>query len=70
MHYILIPSKTKSQTQFFSELLKKMKTDFSMLSSETMEDTAFVAALKEAEQSGKGSLSKVKSHLLKTATGK
>jgi hypothetical protein len=37
----------------------------STLSTKKMEDRAFIAALKEAGQSGKGSLKKVKDHLAK-----
>lgn len=70
MEYIVIPTKDKSETAFFLNLLKKMHKEASSLSSKNMEDTAFIAALKEAEQSGKGSLSKVKAHLSKVATGK
>jgi hypothetical protein len=47
------------------DLLKKMHKKASTLSSKEMEDRAFIAALKEAEQSGKGSLKKVKNHLSK-----
>jgi hypothetical protein len=67
MQYIVIPTKDKSETDFFISLLKRMKKQATSLSSEEMEDRAFVAALKEAEQSGTGSLVKVKSHLKKIA---
>ena len=70
MDYILIPSSSKSETSFLLDLMKKMHKEVSTLSSARMEDYAFIAALKEAEQSGKGSLAKVKSQLLKTATNK
>jgi hypothetical protein len=70
MEYILIPSNSKSETAFFLNLLKKMHKESSTLSSDKMEDLAFLSALKEAEQSAKGSLSKVKSHLSKVASGK
>jgi hypothetical protein len=70
MEYILISTKTKSETAFFLDLLKKMHKEVATLSSEDREDIAFIAALKEAEHSGKGSLSKVKSHLSKVASGK
>ena len=69
MEYIVIPTKDKSETTFFLNLLKKMHKEASSLSSKKMEDIAFIAALKEGEQSGKGSLSKVKAHLSKVAAG-
>ncbi len=47
-----------------------MKKEASTLSSDEMEDMAFMTALKEAEQSAKGSLSKVKAHLSKVASAK
>jgi hypothetical protein len=65
MDYIVIPTANKSETDFFMGLLKKMHKEASTLSSKKMEDRAFIAALKEAEQSGKGSLKKVKAHLAK-----
>lgn len=70
MDYIIIPTKDKSETTFFLSLLKKMQKEASSLSSKKMEDIAFIAALKEAEGSDKGSLSKVKAHLSKVASGK
>jgi len=70
MEYIIIPTKTKTETAFFQDLLKKMHKETTTLSSNEMEDRAFIAALKEAEQSGKGSLAKVKAHLNKVASGK
>ena len=70
MEYIVIPSNSKSETAFFLDLLKKMRKDVSTLSSDQMEDHAFIAALKEGEKSGKGSLSKIKKHLAKTSAGK
>lgn len=70
MEYILISTRNKSETAFFLDLLKMMRKEASTLSSENREDVAFIAALKEAELSGKGSLSKVKSHLTKVASGK
>jgi hypothetical protein len=69
MQYILIPSKSKSETDFFMNLLKKMKKEATTLSSDEMEDLAFIAALKEAEKSGKGSMTKVKTHLDKVSKG-
>ena len=70
MEYILISTRNKSETAFFLDLLKKMRKEGTKLSSEDREDAAFIAALKQAELSGKGSLSKVKSHLSKVASGK
>ena len=70
MKYIVIPTETKSETSFFLDLLKKMNKEVTTLSTDEMEDMAFIVALKEAEQSGKGSLSKVKAHLKKVASGK
>lgn len=70
MEYILIPSNSKSETTFFLNLLKKMQKKASTLSEDELEDVAFIAALKEAETTSKGSLSKVKAHLSKVASGK
>lgn len=70
MNYIVIPTKSKSETAFFQDLLKKMKKESATLSAKEMEDLAFISALKEAEQSGKGNLNKVKKHLSKIASGK
>lgn len=70
MEYILIPSKSKSETAFFLDLLKKMRKEVSTISEDEMEEITFVKLLKQAEKSGKGSLSKVKSHLSKVATTK
>ena len=70
MNYIVIPVKTQSETNFFMDLLKKMRKDASALSAKEMEDVAFIAALKDAELSGKGSLTKVKAHLRKISSGK
>lgn len=70
MDYIVIPTKDKSETAFFLNLLKKMHVGASSFSSKKMEDLAFISALKESEQSGKGSLEKVKAHLSKVASGK
>jgi len=47
-----------------------MQKKASTLSEEEMEDLAFISALKEAEKSPKGNLSKVKAHLSKIASGK
>lgn len=65
--YIVIPTKDKAETMFFLGLLKKMQKDVASFSSAKMEDIAFIAALRESENSGKGSLDKVKSHLSKIA---
>ena len=65
MDYIVIPTKDKTETEFFMDLLKKMHKEAKTLSPSQMEDHAFIAALKESEASGKGSLKKVKSHLQK-----
>lgn len=70
MNYIVIPVKTKSESNFFMDLLKKLNKNVSSLSEREMEDIAFIAALKEAERSGKGSLSRVKARLSKIASGK
>lgn len=70
MEYIVIPTHTKTEAAFFMGLLKKMHKEASMLSSKQMEDSVFIAALKQAEQSGIGSLTKVKAHLSKIALGK
>ncbi len=70
MEYIVISTKDKSETAFFLNLLKKMQKEVSTLSTEAMEDLAFLSALKEAELSGPGSLRKVKARLSKVASGK
>lgn len=70
MDYIIIPTKDKTETAFFMDLLKKMHKEVSKLTVEEMEDLAFIAAMKEGEKSGKGSLDKVKAHLSKVASGK
>ena len=70
MDYIVIPTKDKTETIFFVDLLKKMHKESTTLSSSKMEDRAFIAALKEAEASGKGSLKKVKAHLDKVIAEK
>ena len=70
MDYILIPSKSKNETEFFLNLLRKMQKEASTLSTDEMEDVAFMTALKEAEKTGKGSLSKIKAHLSKIASSK
>lgn len=70
MEYIVIPTKDKTETAFFMDLLKKLQKNPSRLTMKEMEDLAFIAAIKEGEKSGKGSLDKVKSHLSKVASGK
>jgi hypothetical protein len=47
-----------------------MQKQVATLSSDELEDIAFARALKEAEATTKGSLSKVKAHLSKIASGK
>ena len=64
MDYILIPVKDKTETAFFMDLFKKMKKNATKLSAEELEDMAFMEAIREAEQSGTGSLNNVKKHLL------
>ncbi|MGN6602026.1 MAG: hypothetical protein ACTHK8_06210 [Ginsengibacter sp.] len=68
MEYIVIPTNSKSEKSFYLGLLKKMQKRATTISDEDMEDFAFLLALKEAEESGTGSLSKVKDHLAKVAT--
>ena len=70
MEYIVIPSKSKSETAFFLSLLKKMQKEASTVSSNEMEEMAFMKALKEAEKTTKGSLSKVKAHLFNLSSSK
>ncbi|HEY5406370.1 MAG TPA: hypothetical protein VIJ92_04745 [Ginsengibacter sp.] len=67
MDYIVIPTSSKTEKFFFLDLLKKMQKESTTLSAEEMEDFAFMVAMKESEHSGKGSLTKVKSHLSKIA---
>lgn len=70
MEYILIPSKSKSETSFFIDLLKKMRKDATTLSAENMEDIVFITLLKEAEKSPADNMSKVKTHLRKVISKK
>ncbi len=70
MEYIVIPTKSKSETLFFLDLLKKMHKEVATISADEMEDITFTKLMKEAETSGKGSMSKVKAHLSKVASGK
>ena len=67
MDYIVIPTTSKSEKNFFLDMLKKMQKKVTTLSTEEMEDFAFMIAMKEAEQSGIGSLPNVKAHLSKVA---
>jgi hypothetical protein len=50
--------------------MKKMQKEASTFSSDEMEGIAFMTALKEAEQTEKGSMTMVKTHLYKIAAGK
>jgi di/tripeptidase len=70
MEYILIPTESKTETAFFLSLLKKMQKTASTISTEEMEEIVFAKALKQAEKTEKGSLSKVKTHLAKVASVK
>lgn len=70
MEYIIIPTSSKSEKLFFLDLMKKMQKKTATLSADDMENYAFLEAMKEAESSGKGSLSKVKAHLTKIVTSK
>lgn len=69
MEYILVPSKSKSETTFLLNLLKKMQKEASTFSKADMEDFLFSSLLKDAEKTPKGKLSKVKAHLSKIAGG-
>ena len=70
MDYIVIPTKDKSETTFFLNLFRKMNKKASKLTSEQLEEIAFVEALKVSEKSGKGNLKNVLSHLDKVIQGK
>ncbi|MFM9944231.1 MAG: hypothetical protein ACKVQB_03275 [Bacteroidia bacterium] len=70
MEYILIPSKSKSETTFLLNLLKKVQKEVSTFSKAEMEDFLFTSLLKDAEKSTKGSLINVKSHLSKIINDK
>jgi predicted DNA-binding transcriptional regulator YafY len=65
MEYILIPSTSKNETTFLIDLFHKMHKQAVTFSEKEIEDFAFATALKEAEQTPKGSLSKVKAHIAK-----
>lgn len=67
MDYIVIPTTSKSEKNFFFDMLKKMQKKATTLSTQEMENFAFMIAMKEAEQSGIGSLTNVKAHLSKVA---
>jgi len=68
--YIIIPTKDKNEKEFFLDLLKKKRKDVTSYSAKERQDLAFIAALKEGEKSAKGSLTNVKAHLEKIASGK
>ena len=70
MEYIIIPTSSSEEKNFFLNLLKKMQKKSATLSAEEMEDYVFLKAMKESEKSGQGDLKKVKDHLLKVASGK
>lgn len=70
MDYILIPVKDKNETDFFMDLMKKMRKEASAITADELEDKIFLSLLKKSEKSGKGSLSKVKSRLSKVAAAK
>jgi hypothetical protein len=67
MEYILIPSKSKSETTFLLNLLKKAQKEASTFSKAEMEDFLLTFLLKDAEKTAKGSLNNVKNHLSKIA---
>ena len=70
MEYIIIPTSSSEEKNFFLNLLKKMQKKSATLSAEEMEDYAFLKAMKESEKSDQGDLKKVKDHLLKVSSGK
>jgi hypothetical protein len=70
MEYIIIPTSSREEKNFFLNLFKKMQKKAATLSVEEMEDYAFLKAMKESGQSGKGDIEKVKEHFLKVAFGK
>lgn len=70
MEYIVIPVKDEDESQFFLGLLGRMKKKASKMSAVDMEDLYLLEALRKGEQSGKGSLTSVKSHLKKLTSGK
>lgn len=63
-----MPTNSKSKATFFLDRLKKLRKDLSTLSTEEMEDTAFIATLKAAVPSEKGSMERVKADLAKVAS--
>ena len=52
MDFIVIPTTSKSEKNFFLDMLKKMQKKATTLSAQEMEDFAFMINMKEAEQSG------------------
>ncbi len=70
MEYILIPSESKAETTFLLNLLKKMQKEASIFSSQELEETLFLSALKDADGNKLGSLEQTKTHLKKVAAGK
>ena len=70
MEYIVVSTKDKSETALMLSLFKKMKLKASKLTAQQIEDTALIAAMKESEKSGKGSLKNVMAHLDKVIAGK
>jgi len=69
MDYILIPTESLSERDFFLDLLKKMQKKASILSGEEMEDALLLSAM-QAAGNEKGSLDEAKAHLMKVASGK
>lgn len=63
MDYIIIPASSKSEKVFFLDMLKKMQKKVTTMSTEEMEDFAFIMVMKEAEKTDTGSLLNVKAHL-------
>ena len=70
MEYIVIPSKSRTETAFFMSLLKKMQKEVTMFSSTEMEDLAFMKAIKEGEKTETVSLENIKRKLSKIGTNK
>jgi len=69
MDYILIPTESLSERDFFLDLLKKMQKKASILSGEEMEDALLLSAM-QAAGNETGSLDEAKAHLMKVASGK
>ena len=70
MEYIVIPTKDKSETDFFLSLFKKMNKKVEKLTADQVEDIGFVEAMKISEKSGNGNLKNVLSHLEKVIKSK